>query len=288
MNYTDTTPILTYIMSLKEQFKGPHITISKYILRNPQETIGLTAKELAKNTKVSEASVVRFCQSIGFKGFGEFKIKLARDIGSDTSTAIPEGIKRNDSAWNVVNKVMQIEYQDIQFALDMLDQTIVTKALKYIQNAEKIAFFGIGSSSLVALSGKEHFLHYGKTALNEIDSLSQIVLANTLTKNDIAFAISLSGETLVPIEAVHVASHNGAKTICLTQNSSSTLAKACNLCIAARRKSNSLDDLGATTRIVHTALIDALSIAYASQNWDRVSAIAKDNKHNFGKHVYGD
>jgi DNA-binding MurR/RpiR family transcriptional regulator len=281
----ETPRIISYMLAHCAKLKGSSKKVAEYVAAVPGKVINQTSMELAADIDVSEASVVRFCQKLGFKGFREFKIRLAQDLGTDSP--VPIGINQGDSVWDVVQKVMNIEYEDIKFTSDMLDRAKVEEAISILRNAEKIAFFGVGSSSLVAKNAKEHFLYYGKSAHAESEGLAQIVLANTLGKNDAAFAISISGQSQIPIKAVTIAAKNGAKTICLTHNAQSPLAKVSDCVLLGFRKDKSMDDLGITTRIVLTVIIDALSVAYASQEWDKVSYIARENRTNFKPYQFG-
>ena len=54
--------------------------IAKYVLDNFNETLNYNVSELADKAGVSDASVVRFCKSLGYKGFQDFKISAAQDI----------------------------------------------------------------------------------------------------------------------------------------------------------------------------------------------------------------
>src|SRR4030081_4162216 len=54
--------------------------VAYFILKHPDELIYLTVTELAERTHTSESTVVRLCQKIGYKGYQEFKIVLARDL----------------------------------------------------------------------------------------------------------------------------------------------------------------------------------------------------------------
>jgi DNA-binding MurR/RpiR family transcriptional regulator len=262
--------------------------IALYILSHPSKAIDRTAAELSGDINVSEASIIRFCQAMGFKGYSDFKIRLAKGLGADNSEPVPSGINRTDSSWEVVSKVMQGEYEDIKFTLEMLDKETVLMILDMICYANRIAFFGVGSSAIVANNAKEHFLHYGKNAQAELESMSQIVLANTLRANDLAFAISISGQSKLPVQALQIAKENGAKTICLTQNPKSSLAKYSDCVLIAFRKSQSLDDLGTSSRIVHTAIVDAIAVAYAARNWDTAADITKSNRINFRIQQFGE
>lgn len=53
--------------------------VGYYILEHGDEVLGLTVTELAEKANSSDATVVRFCRSDGYKGYQEFKIGLAQD-----------------------------------------------------------------------------------------------------------------------------------------------------------------------------------------------------------------
>src|ERR1035441_6898182 len=59
--------------------------VADFILKHPDELIYLTVTELAEKTITSESTVVRLCQKIGYKGYQEFKIVLARDLVEPTT-----------------------------------------------------------------------------------------------------------------------------------------------------------------------------------------------------------
>ena len=53
--------------------------IAEYLFNNSSEVYKFSASQLATITETSAASVVRFSRKLGFKGFQEFKIALAKD-----------------------------------------------------------------------------------------------------------------------------------------------------------------------------------------------------------------
>lgn len=273
--------ILVYIKNNYKNLTSSLQKIALFILSSPSSAIDLTASELSKKLSVSEASIIRFCQALGFKGFSDFKIKLAKDLGADNWEPVPSGIHKSDSSLEVITKVLQSEYDDIKFTLEMIDKNSLITCLDFICSCNKIGFFGVGSSAIVASNAKEHFLHFGKCANAESEGISQLLLANTLHANDVAFAISISGQSKIPVQALKIAKDNGAKTICLTQNPNSILTEYSDCTLIAYRRSELIDDLGTSSRIVHTAIIDAISVAYAARNWDDVASKTRINRKNF-------
>src|SRR5690606_20756427 len=54
--------------------------IAAYILKNPKESISLTASELGKQSNTSSAAVIRLCKSLDLKGFQDLKLRIAGDL----------------------------------------------------------------------------------------------------------------------------------------------------------------------------------------------------------------
>ncbi|MFW6381292.1 MAG: MurR/RpiR family transcriptional regulator, partial [Bacillota bacterium] len=54
--------------------------IADYVLENARKVIYLSVSELAEKTEVGDSTIIRFCRSIGLKGYQEFKLMLAQEL----------------------------------------------------------------------------------------------------------------------------------------------------------------------------------------------------------------
>lgn len=57
--------------------------IAMYIAINPERVLKLNVTDLAQQTGSGKASIVRYCQTLGYSGFREFKIALSGEIERD-------------------------------------------------------------------------------------------------------------------------------------------------------------------------------------------------------------
>ena len=79
---------MSIIQIIKEQMNMTERErdICRYILENPEKIEEMSSRELGHATFTSAASVTRFCQKIGVKGFPEFKMQFVRfrsyDVGA--------------------------------------------------------------------------------------------------------------------------------------------------------------------------------------------------------------
>ena len=71
---------------MREQYKKLSLSerkIADFIVKNPYKTVDCNVAELAKLSGVSDATVVRMCHHIGYTGYYQFRITLARDMGKN-------------------------------------------------------------------------------------------------------------------------------------------------------------------------------------------------------------
>src|ERR1700731_3973680 len=108
--------------------------VADFILKHPDELIYLTVTELAEKTQTSESTVVRLCQKIGYKGYQEFKIVLARDLVEPQNT-IYEQIEPTDGLPSLKNKVFQANSQALQDTLEVLGDDELKRAIDAVSAA---------------------------------------------------------------------------------------------------------------------------------------------------------
>src|SRR4030067_80299 len=96
---------LAAISDALPKLKGSAQKAAQFILNSPRETINLTITELGRRVGVSEASIVRFAQSLGYSGFHALKLGLAEDIVSPM-LIVHEDLMPDDGPASAVQKAM--------------------------------------------------------------------------------------------------------------------------------------------------------------------------------------
>lgn len=287
MDNTENSGVIRLIKGNIGRLTNSLEKIGSFIIRNPAYIIEATAGQVAREIHVSEASVVRFCKEIGFKGYTDFRLRLAKDLGADNQQPVPESITKDDSQAEVIRKIMLAEQEDLKFTTEMLNQENMLKALKMIQEAKKIGIFGIGSSYVVAYDLHWHLSMYGKSTQVEQEHGVQLMLANSLKPGDLAIAISLSGESRVPVMALETAKKNGVPTLCITQNPKSEIVNYSDCQLVSFSKSYMKHDLATSSRISQLVMLDALCMAYAAMNWDNAAEKLKENQKLIRENQFG-
>ncbi|WP_029688187.1 MurR/RpiR family transcriptional regulator, partial [Thermoanaerobacter sp. A7A] len=134
------------IRAVINNLKPSERKIAEYIIENADKISDLSVAELAKNSNTSEASVVRFCKSLGYKGYQDLKIKIAADYTYKTKS-IQGFVNIDDDINTIIVKISKNNMDSIEKTMDMLDRNEVERAVIAILNANKIDIYGVGASA---------------------------------------------------------------------------------------------------------------------------------------------
>ncbi len=72
--------VLDKILCIYKSLHEAEKKIADYIINNKEKVIEMTVSELALESSVSEATIVRFCKKCDLKGFYDLKIKIAKEM----------------------------------------------------------------------------------------------------------------------------------------------------------------------------------------------------------------
>ncbi len=199
--------------------------VAEYVVASPESIIGESIGEVAAHSGVSEATIIRFCRTAGFRGFQDLKISLARLLVSPLASALHEDVTARDDMATVARKVFAANIDSLNDTLALVDPDMVSAAVQIVSGAGKLLVIGVGTSAPVAFDAYAKLMRLGVAATLQTDSHLQMMEAALLGKGDAILAISHSGSTMDPVETVKVGKSAGAKAVCITCNSLSPLAK---------------------------------------------------------------
>ena len=242
--------------------------VADFILAHPDELIYLTVTELADRTHTSESTVVRLCQKIGYKGYQEFKIVLARDL-VEPATAIYAAIEPADDLATVKTKVFQANAQALRDTLEVLDEAQLQSAVDTIAAARRLEIYGVGGSSPLALDAYHKFVKLGVAAVALSDGDLMAMSSSLLAGGDVALGISHTGASRDVTDALGRAKRHGARTICITHRTSSPITKVSDVVLVTAAQQTAFSSDASSSRIAQLAVIDTLYVGVAHKNHAR-------------------
>ncbi len=242
--------------------------VADFILKYPEDLIYLTVTELAERTNTSESTVVRLCQKIGYKGYQEFKIMLARDLVEPTSEIYAQ-IEPGDSLTTIKTKVFQANAQALRDTIEVLQDDQLERAVNAIAKARKLDIYGVGGSGSLALDAYHKFLKLGIPTVAISDGDMMAMSSTTLGAEDVALGISHTGASRDVTDALEHAKENGACTICITHRSTSPITKFADIRLYTAAKTTAFRSEAGSSRIAQLTIIDTLYVGVALSDYDR-------------------
>lgn len=258
--------------------------IAAYIRENFDRVLHCTLLELAELIGVSDASVVRFCKSLGYKGFQEFKISAALETIPTGQQYHPK-LKRDDSAEDICQKVFSTEITALQRTIHALDLENMKQVARILSKAGRIVFAGTGGSIIVARDALHKFLKIGLHVCAAEDKDIQLMEASLLGRGDVLFAVSHSGSNIHVLRAAELAKSCGATIVGLTTTGKTNLSKLADYLITTISEETIFSSESGSTRLAQLAVIDSLVAVVAFQDYDdafqaiyKTRAATSDNK----------
>ena len=264
------------INSYMEQLKPAERRVAQYILNNREEVIHLSITKLASEAKVSEATVVKFCQHIGYSGYQELKIMLAQADKKGKTEHIYGEIEAEDNITEIINKIFQIYDQSLENTKKLLLQDNLDQAIEAIIEAERIYFFFFFSSGIVAEDSELKFKRINYTAEALKDNHRQKTIASLLSEKDLVVAISDSGRTKELMESLEVANNAGAKIVGITSNMGSPVTDISDIVLLTSSKETPFRGSALASRMAQLAVIDVLFLGVATAEYEKtIEALSK-------------
>lgn len=239
--------------------------ISKFVLDKPDEAANSTIAELAGHVGISTASVVRFCDDIGFSSFTDFRLALSvaseqRRAARESFSIDKDEIDPNDSLQEVVAKTVFYEVEAIQQTGAGIDLTQLEAVVKALTEARRIELFGLGSSSLASQDLRQKLHRIGFLAFDSPDNHQAITSSALMTPSDVGIVFSHSGVTPETLEVLQIMNRSGAKTIAVTNFPESPIAKAATHTLTTAAKETRYRSGAMSSRIAQLALVDFLFV----------------------------
>lgn len=262
--------ILDHVEDLPPQQR----TIADYLLEHLDSVPFLSVPELARRCGVSEATIVRFGQRIGFSGFAELKTALVELL--QNRLGVEQEGRLEELGEDLLESVALHEGRNIRRTVENIDREIFTAIADRLFEADHVYTFGMGISAhlaelaayaLVQIGIPAHSLSTGYTSPRE-----QLVVT---TGRDLVLVISLPPYSRQSIELVTAASAAGAVTVALCDRLLAPPARRADLSLAVRSDNLTFTNAVAAMTVVINALATAVATRHPDEAIDAFARISR-------------
>lgn len=264
------TDILTKIETMMPCFSKGQKLIANYMLEHYDKAAYMTASKLGAVVKVSESTVVRFANELGFDGYPELQRSLQELIRTKlTSVQRIEITNDRIGDGEVLAKILTGDIEKIRGTLEGLDPGAFDAAVDAILSAKHIYISGMRSASLLSgFLGYYFSLMFPDVRTVQATSSSEMFeQLFRIDKGDVFIGISFPRYSKRIINAIDYAKARGAVTVALTDSEASPLAAGADHLLIARSDMASFVD----SYVAPLSVINALIVAISRKKQEEVS-----------------
>lgn len=235
--------------------------VATWVLGNPHQVVALPLARIAAAAGVSEPSVVRFCRSVGSKGFSDFKVRVAQDLASG-GTPVRADVRPGDDANDILTKVMDDSIRELSSVRHSLDVARIEEAVAVLARSQRIDFYGVGASGIVVADAQNKFFRLGVSCTAYSDAPTMQQAAAVADERVAVIAVSKTGDSEPVIRACRRAAFNGAGVIAIT-SPLSPLAAAVHTAILLDVREDRGIYTPMSSRLAQLAVLDVIQVAFA-------------------------
>jgi DNA-binding MurR/RpiR family transcriptional regulator len=257
---------MSFHLQLKEtqdQLTTAQNRAAQYILDHYDEAIFLTASRLAKQAGVSEATIVRLAQVLGFEGYPKMQQTLRDNLRNQLSTVarLTNTVRHIRGDGDILTKTMQEDMHNLAQTLRDISLETFHQALMDMVNAKRIFVAGLRGAHAPALV-LAFYLQFLKMDAHAVTPGYGDVwnTLQDLCPKDLVIGISFPRYTKLTVEILEYAHEQGAKVGAITDSLVSPLARNADWVLLAYSKLDSFIESFTASMSVVNALLTALSI----------------------------
>ncbi|MGI6070521.1 MAG: MurR/RpiR family transcriptional regulator [Blautia sp.] len=239
-----------------------------YVLENYQKVLNCNISELAECADVSDATVVRFCKKMGYKGYQDFKINAAKDMLSKIQHLNPQ-LSEEDNTETICKKIFNSEINVLNRTQAMLDIEDLELVADRIIRAGKVVFIGTGGSLLVGRDVQHKFLKVGIQIYVYEDIDMQMMSASLLDDTDVAFFISHSGTNKNVVDCMKTVRKSKAFIVSLVTKGKTPVSRMADVTLYTDSEENIFKSESISARIAQLAVLDVIVAMIAFKNYEK-------------------
>lgn len=278
----DSKKLISDIQTQYTRLSKGQKLIAQYILNNYDKVAFMTACKLGETVGVSESTVVRFANALGYSGYPKLQAALQELIKNKLTTVQRVEMANDYSDENtILNKILKGDIDNIRETLEEIDGEAFQEAVSRLLKARKIYILGMRTSFVVA----QYLGFYLGIILDNVhtvrmdmgDAFEQIV---RIGEDDVVIAFSFPRYSKKSFQLVKYAKEKGAKVISITDSLFAPIASVSdNTLIVKSNMASFVDSL-----VPAMSVANALAVAVGMKEKEDIKEHFDDLEHMWDKY----
>ena len=268
------TSIELKIRSSYDSLSNAEKKVADYVLCNIENVFNKPIAQLAQEAGVSKVAWVRFCKDIGYEGLKDLKKALFAQMREKSGEIMADPFSDVRDIADTKSLIEGIKYNSIraiQDTAEMLDPNSLENAARAILNARSVRIFGVGASGMVGNDLHSKLMRINKNSYFGADHHTQLTYAASMTAQDVAVLISMSGTTSEVLELLSIIKRCNTPSIALTKYSKTPLALNADTVLYISSQEITMRSGAMSSRLAQLMVIDALFTAVAHMDYDSIA-----------------
>lgn len=267
--------LIVQISGLLPSLSPAEQRVARQVIADPAAAARRTITELATQAGTSEATVIRFCRSVGMEGYPQLRIRLAAEAARRAeppdSRVVGGDIPPGADMAQIIATITFNDSRAVEETAEQLDPATCERVVDILANAYRVDVFGVGASGFVASDFQQKLHRIGRTAFYWPDIHTALTSAALLSKGDVAFGISHTGSTADTMEVLRQARERGATTIALTNFPRSPITEYADYVLTTAARETTYRSGATASRLAQLTVVDCLFVGVAGRNRARTN-----------------
>lgn len=275
LDNNDGKSLITVINNNYNSMSKGQKLLAKYTLDNYPKVAFMTASKLGETVGVSESTVVRFANALGYTGYPKFQDALQELIKTKLTTV--ERVEMSNTEYPsdsiILEKVLKDDIDNIKETMETLSQVDYQEAVNLIMSARKVYIMGLRSSIYVA-KYLGYYLNYilDDVRIIRMDMGEPIEQMIKLSEEDLLISISFPRYSKKTLQVVKFAKERGAKVLAVTDSYNAPISKISDVVVTVKNNMVSFID----SLVPAFSVANALVIGVAMREKDDIKAYFKE------------
>lgn len=262
--------LIVHISGLLPSLSPAEQRVARLVVADPADAARRTITDLATAAETSEATVIRFCRSVGMDGYPQLRIRLAaeaaRRIEPPDARVVGGDIPPGADLAQIIATIAFNDARAVEETAEQLDPAVCEQVVEAISHAGRIEIYGAGASGFVASDFQQKLHRIGRTAFYFPDVHTALTSAALLGRGDVAVGISHTGTTSDVIEVLEQARAQGAVTVALTNFPRSPIAEGADFVLTTAARETTYRSGAMASRLAQLTVVDCLFVGVAARN----------------------
>lgn len=267
--------LIVQISGLLPSLSPAEQRVARQVIADPAAAARRTITELATEAGTSEATVIRFCRSVGMVGYPQLRIRLAAEAARRAeppdSRVVGGDIPPGADMAQIIATITFNDSRAVEETAEQLDAATCERVVDVLAHADRVDVFGVGASGFVASDFQQKLHRIRRTAFYWPDIHTALASAALLGKGDVAFGISHTGSTADTIEVLRKARERGAITVALTNFPRSPITEYADHVLTTAARETTYRSGATASRLAQLTVVDCLFVGVASRNRTRTN-----------------